>query len=60
MDMIYKHACYMLKGVADLLGSVDLAPAKRKMNVTCAYPSVAKRVCRTLGRSGYRHLSALE
>ncbi|CAK0842159.1 unnamed protein product [Prorocentrum cordatum] len=35
MAEIYKHARYALKGVVDLLGSVDLAPAKRKMIVTC-------------------------
>eukprot|EP00959_Pyramimonas_sp_CCMP1952_P115713 2419446-Pyramimonas_sp.AAC.1 len=30
------------------------------MTVTCAYPTIAQRVCRALGKFGYRYVSALE
>ena len=43
-----------------MLQDMDLQPSKSKMTVTCSSMVVANKVCRTVGRLGYRAVSALE
>eukprot|EP00959_Pyramimonas_sp_CCMP1952_P043875 916760-Pyramimonas_sp.AAC.1 len=47
-EQILEHARNVLKRLVDLLGPLGFAPAERRMAVTCARMSVAKRVCRAL------------